>query len=54
MADNKKSYYFALEDEQRREEVYNAIIKRVKNECISEVSIEKVTYMWQMREISNY
>jgi factor associated with neutral sphingomyelinase activation len=52
--DREKSYYFVCEDESCREEVYNALIKRVKADCISEVSLEHVTYMWQQREISNY
>ena len=49
-----KSYYFACNEESKREEIYNALLKRVKPDCITEVSIERVTQMWQNREISNY
>lgn len=54
LENQKKSYYFAFDDEQQREQVYQALLKRVKSDCISELSLEKVTQLWQQKKISNY
>ena len=54
IANREKSYYFATEEEQQREEIYNAILKKVNKDCITEVSIERVTQLWVNREITNF
>ncbi|EGR33579.1 neutral sphingomyelinase activation associated factor, putative [Ichthyophthirius multifiliis] len=55
MLNNKnKSYYFACEDQQKRNQVYNALLGKVPISCISELSLDKVTLMWQNKKISNY
>ncbi|KAL4472641.1 hypothetical protein ABPG74_018590 [Tetrahymena malaccensis] len=55
MVSNKnKSYYFAFEDQNNRDLLYNALLRQVSQECISDLSLEKVTFMWQNYQITNY
>jgi len=46
VAGKNKSYYFAFEDNAKRDQLYSALLNRVSSECISELSLEKVTFMW--------
>jgi hypothetical protein len=49
-----KSYYFTFDNEQHRNNIFNILSKRVPSNCIKLESLEKITFMWQTKEISNY
>eukprot|EP01017_Pseudomicrothorax_dubius_P044670 TRINITY_DN7572_c0_g3_i1.p1 TRINITY_DN7572_c0_g3~~TRINITY_DN7572_c0_g3_i1.p1 ORF type:complete len:822 (+),score=154.42 TRINITY_DN7572_c0_g3_i1:59-2524(+) len=50
----KKTYFFAFDAEEQREEVYQTLLKKVKAETLTETSLEKLLIRWQNREISNF
>lgn len=50
----RKSYFFAFNSVDEREEVYKAIFNSLGGELISETTLEKLTFQWQNKEISNY
>lgn len=50
----KNSYYFTFDNTTHRNRLYSALIKKVPNTCLKEESLEKITYMWQTKQISNY
>lgn len=45
----QKCYYFAFENEEMRDEVYVALARRVRQDCIFDTTLDKVTFMWQNR-----
>ncbi|CAD8114000.1 unnamed protein product [Paramecium primaurelia] len=47
-----KTIYFAFENQERMEEVYKALIGKVTIEA--ETSLEKMQYLWQSGQISNF
>lgn len=51
---DQKSYFFAFNSFDEREEVYKAIFTSLNGEVISETTLEKITFQWQNKEISNY
>jgi len=50
----RKSFFFAFNTVEEREEVYKAIYNSLSGEFISETTLEKITFQWQNKEISNY
>lgn len=44
-----KSYYFTFDNEQHRNQIFNILSKRVPSNCIKLESLEKITFMWQMK-----
>ena len=39
---------------EERDEIYQALLTKVEKECISELSLDKITTSWQNQEISNF
>ena len=50
----KNSYYFTFDSTGHRNRLYSALIKKLPPNCLKEESLEKITYMWQTKQISNY
>ena len=49
-----KSYFFAFDSTEERDEVYTALLKKVRSDCISETSLERITQRWEREEMSNF
>ena len=48
------SYYFTFQSENHRNIIFTILSKKVSSSCIKIQTLEKITFMWQMKEISNY
>ena len=52
--ENSKTFFFVFESENTREEFYEIILKNVRNDCLTDSSLEKVTSKWLSGNMSNY
>jgi len=51
---NGKSYYFTFESTNNRNRLYSALSKKVPEKCLKVESLDRITYLWQTKQISNY